>query len=189
MEVDPAELANQRVSNRFLVKELGKEETRLQEAQTRLEKAQETIDTLSYVIPPLKEHAEMLKQEVKDVEMNTMSLVDAKKAADFENAELRKMLKSELDAYAKMRAVLLREEIQRLGNSADPSIVKLAVSSDALQSRIVALKKDVAKPKKDRKNFGAPNLPDEQITNLAKGRAFAPPKPKAKPKKSGKADK
>ena len=48
----------------------------------------------------LEVHLEFCFQ-VRDVEMSTKSLVEAKKSADLENQELRKMLKKELEASPK----------------------------------------------------------------------------------------
>merc|ERR1719174_1518777 len=186
--VDPAELASQRVTNTLLEKELNKEEGLLREAEERLRKAQEQIDNLSYVLPPLKEHAEMLKQEVRDVEMSTRSLGEAKKSADLENQELRKMLKKELEAYNKMRSVVLRHELSRLAaeKGADPSVVGLAKNSAALQSRLVELKAELAKPPEEKKKGPRARFPPDSAA--ARGRAYQVPEsarprsPKPKPK-------
>jgi hypothetical protein len=193
-DVDATELASQRVANTLLEKQLAQEEKLLAEAQKCLEKAQETIDTLSYVLPPLKEHAEMLKQEVKDVEMNTKSLALAKRNADLENIELRKMLKKDLEAYGKLRSQILRQEMERMvqdkaGKLGDGKahVLKLAISCGSLQSRLSKLRDELAtgvtggesrSPSPRGKKGGLMKRPDSAA---AKGRAYTPP-PSAKPR-------
>ena len=56
--------------------------------------------------------------KVRDVEMNTRSLVEAKKSADLENQELRKMLKKELEASP--RAFSVAQSANCLGDDSRP---------------------------------------------------------------------
>lgn len=136
----------------------------------------------------------MLKQEVKDVEMNTKSLVQAKKNADKENMELRKLLKKDLEAYGKLRSQILRQEMERMvqdktgGLSEEKqNVLKLAVSAGSLQSRLSALRDEIATGVQRGGRSQSPpaktGLKKSPKSAAAKARAYTPPataKPKPK---------